>query len=127
MSVPDGADEHGSGTLLMAGVSAVLAVLAVGAAIVAVYAIALHQARAGADLAAVSGAIARTRGEEPCRVAEQMAARNDTMPVTCEVTGDHLEFAISLTVEVPVAVIVPGLPRSVRAEAHAGQLERSPP
>ncbi|NLT28975.1 MAG: flp pilus-assembly TadE/G-like family protein [Propionibacterium sp.] len=120
-------DEHGSATLLIVTVVALLTMVAVGMAIVGVYADAVHRARAGADLVALSAAVGQNRGAAPCPLAEEAARLNEVRLIDCELSGGPVEFAVSVTVEVDVGARVAGLPRAVRAEAHAGRLERSPP
>ncbi|MGJ3508065.1 Rv3654c family TadE-like protein [Enemella sp. A6] len=119
--------ERGSATLLMVTVIALLAAAAVGAAIIGVYLEAVHRARAGADLTAVSAAVEHSRGGAACRIAEQVASRNEVRLIDCEVVAEPAEFAVSVTVEVPVNTRVGGLPRAVRARAHAGRVDEAPP
>ncbi|MFC7623248.1 Rv3654c family TadE-like protein [Microlunatus sp. GCM10028923] len=119
-------DERGSGTMLMVGVMIVITVLAFVGTCVAGYAVAVHQARAAADLAALSGAVARTDGGDGCATATSIARANRTTMTTCDVVGDQLDFVITIQVRRDVPPLWPGLPESVSAKAHAGPVS-SPP
>lgn len=56
-----------------------------------------------------------------CSVAGEVAGRNGGRVVACRVTGDLVEFAVAVTVEVDLGFQTPGLPGSVRREAIAGR------
>jgi secretion/DNA translocation related TadE-like protein len=114
------ADERGSGTMLMVGVLGVL--LALGSATIwaAGYLAAAHRARAAADLAALSAAVAIGTGADGCAVARRLAADNGTRLSACDRVGDQIDFVVSVQVVRPVRTGVPGLPAEVTAAAHAG-------
>jgi secretion/DNA translocation related TadE-like protein len=114
------ADERGSGTMLMVGVLGVLLALGTTAIWAAGYVAAAHQARAAADLAALSAAVAIEAGDDGCAVARQVAADNGTRMSTCDRVGDQVDFVVSVEVVRPVRTGVAGLPTEVTAVAHAG-------
>ena len=115
-----GHDERGSGTLLVVGVMAVVGVVAAAATLAAAYLVAGHQARAAADLAALSGAAAYVQGRPPCPVARQLARANGARLAGCDRVGDEVDFVVSVSVTVDVGLRVPGLPRVLTGRAHAG-------
>lgn len=113
--------ERGSGTLLAAAAVVVLAAVAGLLVVLAAYLAAAHAARAAADLAALSAAADQIRGLEPCLAAGRIAAANGARLVACRLTGDSLDFVVSVSVAAAVRGNWPGLPGEVRAEAHAGR------
>jgi secretion/DNA translocation related TadE-like protein len=114
------ADERGSGTMLMVGVLGVLLALGTTAIWAAGYLAAAHRARAAADLAALSAAVAVEAGADGCAVARRVAADNRTRLSVCNRVGDQVDFVVSVEVARPVRTGVPGLPAEVTAVAHAG-------
>ncbi|MGA4923262.1 Rv3654c family TadE-like protein, partial [Bacillus subtilis] len=71
--------ERGSGTVLAAGLVAVIATLLLAGLLVAAVAVAGQRARTAADLAALAGAGEAVTGADEvrvCEVARQVAARN---------------------------------------------------
>ncbi len=107
--------------MLMIGVMIVITVLAMTGTCVAVYAVAVHRARAAADLAALSGAVAWSGGEDACTAARTIARANGTALAECDQVGDRIDFVITVQVEHQVpSMLLPGLPRTVSAKAHAG-------
>lgn len=119
-------DERGSGTVLVVLVASVLVMMITALAIVGTYLVRQHEARAGADLVALSAASAQGRGLDGCQAARSMAAQNRVSLVDCAVTGDHLEFVVSVQVEVSIDVAVPLLPDTLRATAYAGDVLDAP-
>jgi secretion/DNA translocation related TadE-like protein len=112
--------ERGAATFVMLGVLAVVISLAVAGMLVGAYVVAIHRARAGADLAALSGAAAFELGGAACRTAGRTASENRVELVTCDQVGDQLDFVVTARVRVPIGRSMPGLPRSVEAIAYAG-------
>ena len=114
--------ERGSGTVLVAAV--VLVLMAVTAALLVIggYLLAADRARGAADLVAVSAAAEQAGGGHGCRSAARLAERNGVGLVRCEVTGDSLDFVVSVTVRQAVRVRLPLLPNGVPATSHAGRL-----
>ena len=86
------------------------------------YVAAAHRARGTADLAAVSGAADQALAQDACRAAVLITGANGARTVACSVSGDALDFVVSVTVEVSVEAPMPGLPAHLRATAHAGRL-----
>lgn len=120
MTWPGRRDERGSGTLLVVGVMAVVGVVAMAAMVAAAYLVAGHQARAAADLAALSGAAAYAEGRSPCPAATRLARTNGARLTSCDQVGDDVDYVVSVEVVVEVGVRVPGLPRRLGGRAHAG-------
>jgi secretion/DNA translocation related TadE-like protein len=121
--LPEGRDgQRGSGTVLAA--AAVFTLLAVTAAalVVAAYLAAAGRARGAADLVAVSAAAEQVRRNDGCRVAGQVAELNKVRLARCAVSGDSLDFVVSVVIRQPVALRVPLLPDGVLATSHAGRL-----
>lgn len=116
-------DERGSGTMLMMAVCVVVMALGFTAMIISGYAIAVHRARAAADLAALSGATTASQGGDPCQSARRNAQAHLARITSCERVGDQIDFVVTVTASVAVSVRVPGLPRRVSAVAHAGSEE----
>jgi secretion/DNA translocation related TadE-like protein len=112
--------ERGAATLVMLGVLAVVVTLAVAGMIIGGYVVAVHRARAAADLAALSGAAEFVRGGAPCPAVRRATGENQAMLVDCDQVGDQLDFVITARVRVAIGRTVPGLPRSVEAVAYAG-------
>ncbi|GAA1824649.1 hypothetical protein GCM10009714_02950 [Microlunatus capsulatus] len=106
--------------MLVAGVMGVVVVLTGVALLVAGYEVAQHRARAAADLAAVSGAVAFAAGRDACDQARRTARDNDATVLSCSTVGDPVEYVVSVRVALPVRSRVRGLPRRVVGEAHAG-------
>jgi len=106
----------------MAAIVSVVVALAAAATVVAGYLVSHHRARSAADLAALSGAAAYARGEDPCDEARHSARRNGAQVTRCDRVGDPVDFVVTVRVVVEVRVRSPGLPRRVEGEAHAGRV-----
>lgn len=115
-------DERGSGSLLLSATVVTLGVVMWVGSIGGSYAVTLHRARAIADRAALAGAAAYAEGDRACpAVRRQVGEENRPVTVSeCQATGDAYRYVVSVEVESPVPVKVVGLPRTVRAAAHAG-------
>lgn len=122
-----GRDQRGAGTLLTVGVMAVAVLIAAGLVIAAVYLGAAHRARGAADLAALSAASRVPGGGDVCGAAERIAARNGAEVETCTTSGDQVEWVVHVRVRKPVAVMLPGLPDAVAAQAWAGSASLADP
>jgi secretion/DNA translocation related TadE-like protein len=116
------AGEQGSATVLMAAVMGVVVSMGAAVTVVAGYLVAHHQARSAADLAALSGAAAYTRGEDACGQARRIAQQNGAKATSCARVGDEIDFVVTVRTAVPAQTRLPGLPRVVEAEAHAGRI-----
>lgn len=117
-----GRSETGSGTALTAAVVVVASAIACCAMIGAGYVAAAHRARGIADLSAVSGAADQALAGDPCRASASIARANGARLVSCTVTGDALDFVVTVTVELAIRVRLPALPDRLQATAHAGRL-----
>lgn len=107
----------------MVGIMSVVVTLAAAATLVAGYLVAHHSARSAADLAALSGAAAYAGGQDACDQARRTARQNGARVVRCDRVGDEIDFVVTVRTVVEVRSRVPGLPRRVEAEAHAGEVE----
>lgn len=106
--------------MLMVGVLGALMLAGMGAMCMATYLVAAHQARGAADLAALSGAVAMSAGEDGCAAARRVARANAASLLTCDPVGDAVDFVISVRVARTVRLDLPGLPTKITALAHAG-------
>jgi secretion/DNA translocation related TadE-like protein len=113
-------DERGGGTMLMIGVLTVVMTLAMAGVCLAGYLVAVHRARAAADLAALSGAASVSTGDAPCPAADRVAVQNRAKVVSCGRVGDAVDFVVTVRVQVRVSTGVRGLPGTIEAVAHAG-------
>ena len=118
-------DERGGASLLMAGVMGVVVTMSCVAMVICGYLLGYHRARAAADLAALSGAVAYQQGRDGCAEARRLAAANGAGLAGCDEVGDQVDFVITARVTVAVGLRVPGLPRTIAAEAHAGPVAQS--
>ena len=116
------AGEQGSATVLMAAVMGVVVAFSAVAMVVAGYLAGHHRARAAADLAALSGAAAHLSGEDACDLARRIARQNGAKVTGCAQVGDDIDFVVTVRTAVTVRSTLPGLPRTVEAEAHAGRV-----
>jgi secretion/DNA translocation related TadE-like protein len=107
---------------MMAAIMSVVIALGAAATVVAGYLVSHHQARSAADLAALSGAAAFSRGDDACTQARRTARANGARATRCNQVGDEVDFVVTVRVVVEVRVRSPGLPRRVEAEAHAGRV-----
>ena len=112
--------ERGSGSILVLGVTIVVLMFGVAAIGVGGYLVAGHRARSAADLAALSGAADFVAGRDACDGAKRNARVNGARVVSCSQVGDQLDFVVTVQVEIPVQILVPGLPGSAQAKAFAG-------
>jgi secretion/DNA translocation related TadE-like protein len=112
--------DRGSGSMIMLGVMMIIGALSVVGVCIAGYLVAGHRARAAADLAALSGAGAISRGLDGCRAARDNARANDAEITRCDQVGDEIDFVITAMVALEVTTPWPGLPSRVVAVAYAG-------
>ena len=113
-------DERGAASILMIGLMAVVVMLGSAAIVIAGYLEAHHRARAAADLAALSGAVAYQQGHDPCAQADRTARGNGATARDCDQVGDQIDFVVTVRVAVFIRLRIPGLPRTAEAEAYAG-------
>lgn len=115
--------EEGSGTILTAGVCAVVVLFALVIGAYGVEASTRARLDAIADLAALAGAdVSATAqwedvGSRPCEEAGVVVARNGAALDSCEILGTHTRVIVSSSVKL-MGVSVP-----VRAKARAGPKE----
>lgn len=110
---------------MMAGVMGVVVAMSGVAMLISGYVLGYHRARAAADLAGLSGAVGYQQGRDGCAEARRLAAANGARLAGCDQVGDLVEFVITVRVTVAVRSRMPGLPRTISAEAHAGPVARS--
>ena len=115
--------ERGSATVLMAAVMGVVVTLGAAAMVVAGYLVGHHRARSAADLAALSGAAAYAHGEDACDEARRIGRQNGAEVTSCTRVGDEIDFVVTVRTAVPARSRLPGLPRTVEADAHAGRVD----
>lgn len=114
--------ERGAATILVTACLGVLLLVGCALAVVAAMVTAHRAAQAAADLAALAGATAAQRGDDPCSAAAAVAAANGARLAGCSaVAGD-----------VTVRVTVPGprwlgQPHDLAAEARAGPADAPQP
>jgi secretion/DNA translocation related TadE-like protein len=106
----------------MAAIMGVVVALGVAAMVIAGYLVGHHRARAAADLAALSGAVAHASGDDACAQARRIAPQNGARVTSCTLVGDDIDFVVTVRTAVSVRSRLPGLPRTVEAEAHAGRV-----
>jgi secretion/DNA translocation related TadE-like protein len=112
--------ERGVASMMMAGVMGVVVTMGCVAMVICGYLLGYHRARSAADLAALSGAVAYQQGRDGCAEARRLAAANGARLAGCDEVGDQVDFVITARVSVAARLAVPGLPRTITAEAHAG-------
>ncbi|MGB2978983.1 MAG: Rv3654c family TadE-like protein [Propionicimonas sp.] len=112
--------ERGSGTVIAAAGVLVAAMVAAAVIVGAGAILAVHRVRAAADLVAVSAAGEKSRGGDACRIARQLASANGVSVRECRISGDDLDFVVSVRVALLMGPQLRG-PR-IEATAHAGRL-----
>jgi secretion/DNA translocation related TadE-like protein len=115
-------NERGSATVLMAAIMGLVVTLGGAAMVIAGYLVGHHRARSAADLAALSGAAAHVRGQDVCAEARRIARQNGAKAIRCNWVGDDIDFVVTVRTSVSTPSGLPGLPRSVEAEAYAGRV-----
>lgn len=83
-----------------------------------------ERARGAADLAALAGARAQGENADACAAARSSAGLNGVEVTSCRVTGDEVEFVVS--VEVRAALRLAGTEHWFPARAHAGMVTGAP-
>ncbi|MGV8845077.1 Rv3654c family TadE-like protein [Tessaracoccus sp.] len=114
--------ERGVGTVLTAGVCAVLLMVAWTASVLVGWVGQASAAQDAADLASLAGAGAWAEKGRPCEAAGRVAQRNGAVMVACSVSGDPRSFVVEIRVEVMLRPHVPGAPEHVVRTASAGTL-----
>ena len=115
--------ERGVGTVLTAGVCAVLLVVAWVASVLVSWIGQVTSAQDAADLASLAAAGAVARGADPCGAAKETATRNRVELTGCTVRGDRWSFVVDVRVRCALEPAVPGGPGHVERAASAGTLQ----
>jgi secretion/DNA translocation related TadE-like protein len=118
------AAQRGAGTVLIAGVMVVVAMVAVVAIAVGGYDTAQRATSGAADLVALSGAAGYRNGGDACADAREAAKANAVELTACAVAGDALDFAVSVTVRRHGELLL-GMSVDVTATSVAGHLQPS--
>lgn len=84
--------------------------------------VAHRRVSAAADLAALAGAAALQRGEDPCAAATTTVTANDARMGTCEVHGE--DVLVRATIELSVLGRTVGVPGVARAGPREGEPAR---
>jgi secretion/DNA translocation related TadE-like protein len=108
--------ERGSVSLLVCGLIALAAVLAVAVVLVGGAVVLAGRAEAAADAAALAAADSVALGTRPlaCAAASVVAESNEARLVECDVSADAVEVVVALTGDGPLA-----LGRTVQARSRA--------
>ena len=117
-------DEHGAAVVVAIGLVAVLVfVAAVSVGVVAIV-LAHRRAQTAADLAALAGAAALQRGEEPCAAVARIAGLHDAEVSRCLVDGPTV--LVGTSVELPRGLGGAEVPARARAGPVAGPADAHP-
>lgn len=112
--------ERGSATLFAVAVVGLLVLVGAALGVVAAMVHAHRAAQSAADLAALAGAEALTRGSDPCSTAAAMAGANDARLDSCTVEGSDVRLVV--TVAGPHWL---GQRHDLSAQARAGPADTS--
>lgn len=119
-------DERGSVTVVAAAVTALVAVLTMGAADVGKALVARERAQAAADAAALAAAqeLVMPTGRAPTELAAEYAARNGATLTSCACQAGSSEAIVEARVAVGALLLVPGDHEAVAlARATVGTAE----
>lgn len=109
--------ERGSGTVWVAALAGVLALVGAAAVLAGAASVARHRATSAADLAALAAARSAVLGDPAaCLVAQRIAGRNGARVTGCRVSAGAV---VEVTVSVPVRLGGLGT-REATARARAG-------
>lgn len=86
--------ERGSASMLVVSLIGVILLLGMAAAFMTAGAAAHRRAQAGADLAALAGAVALQRGDDACAAAGQVAGSNTAEVTSCVVEGEDVVLEV---------------------------------
>lgn len=106
--------EGGAASAAVLGLAVAMSLLAVALVAVGHVVVERRRAAAGADLAALAGAVELQHGRDACPVAAATARRNGVELTACRVDGDHVRVSTRTSPEVLGRVL------AVTGEAHAG-------
>ncbi|MDN5892987.1 MAG: flp pilus-assembly TadE/G-like family protein [Nocardioides sp.] len=88
--------ESGSASMLVVSLIGVVLLLGMAAAFMTAGAAAHRRAQSGADLAALAGAVALQRGEDPCVAADRVAAENRARVTRCVVEDEDVVLEVDV-------------------------------
>lgn len=108
-------DERGTASLLVVSLIGVIVLLGMAASFMTAGAAAHRRAQAAADLAALAGAVALQRGQDPCSAAGSVAGGNEAAVAECRVEGE--DVVVEVSVESPEFL---DHSFSIHGEARAG-------
>lgn len=91
-----GVDERGSVTLFAVGCLAVLLLIGSALGVVAALVHAHRLAQSAADLAALAGAVAVSRGQDPCLAGAEIAEANGGAVTSCRVAGRDVVIRVEV-------------------------------
>lgn len=114
-------DERGSvGVLLVTGMCLALLTVAMGGSVLINWFALARHAEQSAELAALGAASAAVAQAPACPAAREVATRNGSRVVSCEVRGAGRHVVVEIGVEVALEPRFPGGPETVRRHATAG-------
>ncbi|MEO6511823.1 MAG: Rv3654c family TadE-like protein [Nocardioides sp.] len=93
--------ERGAATILVIAMAGVLLLVGSALGVVQAMVVAHRRAQSAADLAALSGAAAAARGEDPCRAAAATARLNEAVLLDCASDLGPVGGGVTVRVEVP--------------------------
>jgi secretion/DNA translocation related TadE-like protein len=114
--------QRGSGTVLIATVMLVLAVVAGVAFTLTSWTACLHRARNAADLAALAGASAYQAGLPACKAVTNSAKVNRATVTDCQIRSNSIDFMVQVTVSVPLHPKLPFGSNFATAISKAGAI-----
>lgn len=79
--------QRGAATVVAVALAGVLLLVGAATGVVGAIVVAHRRAQAAADLAALAGAVAQGRGQDPCAAAAEVAGVNGAVVATCRVDG----------------------------------------
>jgi secretion/DNA translocation related TadE-like protein len=93
--------ERGAATILVIAMAGVLLLVGSALGVVQAMVVAHRRAQAAADLAALAGASASMRGEDPCEAARVVARLNDAVLLACASGPAAVGGTVTVRVRVP--------------------------
>ena len=112
--------ERGVGTVLTAALALVLVSMTWGTCMVLGWWLQVSKAQDAADLAALAGASAMTRAEDPCSAAAFAAQHNDGVLSGCVARAEGSSFVVEVRVTAKLHPVIPGGQATVQRTAAAG-------
>ena len=112
--------ERGVGTVLTAALALILVSMTWGTCMVLGWWLQVSKAQDAADLAALAGASAMTRAEDPCSAAAFAAQHNDGVLSGCVARAEGSSFVVEVRVTAKLHPVIPGGQATVQRTAAAG-------